>query len=314
MIERRKPELDPLVQDFIKPEQERLLAELEDINTSHQRRSAIGERLALIGDPRPGVGLRPDGFPDIMWCRVPGGEIIVKDEGDRAIGTFQVQPFFIAKYPITYGQFQAFLNDREMGYDYDEWWRDFTPMNQKQPMREQRSKYSNHPRDDVSWEQAVAFCRWLTTRLPHDAWPSGGGTDCVIRLPTEWEWQQAATGGRKDYKYPWGKERDGGRANTKDSGIARTTAAGMYPAGASPVGALDMSGNVWEWCLNEFDNLAHVSINGEDYNVRVLRGGSFTFIEEYNCTDYRHWPSPFYRDDDFGFRVAVGLPLNDSGL
>jgi len=325
MIERRKPELSSLVQEFIKPEQERLLAELEDINTSHQRRSAIGERLALIGDMRPGVGLRPDGLPDIAWCPVLGGEVTLTGldgiPAENRVGVFQVKPFYIAKYPITYGQFRAFLDDADMGFNYSEWWQGFTQELDKEqgslfekimPTKpEQRSRYDNHPCDSMSWKRAVVFCRWLTARLPRDAWPSGEipvGNDWIIRLPTEWEWQQAATGGQKDYDYPWGKEWDDRRANARESGFARTTAVGMYPAGASPapVRALDMSGNVWEWCLNQHDNPAYVSMKGEDYDYRVLRGGSFDTSAEYNRTDYRLWPSPFRRDDDYGFRVVAG--------
>lgn len=313
MIERRKPELESLVQDFIKPEQERLMTELEDINTTHQRRAAIGERLAAIGDTRRGVGLRADGLPDIVWCPVPGGEITLED----GAGTFPVQPFYIAKYPITYVQFQAFLDDKEMGFDHNNWWQGIRPEYQKLEMEEQKFKYDNHPRDTVSWHQAVAFCRWLTAKLPSDAWPSGdisAGEDRIIRLPTEWEWQQAATGGQKDYEYPWGKEWDGRRANTGESRIGRTTAVGMYSEGASPapVGALDMSGNLWEWCLNQHNNPENVNIEGSA--GRVLRGGSFVYHANSARVGHRIRFDPFVGGRYFGFRVVLGSAPKGSGL
>jgi len=55
-----------------------------------------------------------------------------------------------------------------------------------------------------------------------------------VRLPTEWEWQQAATGGNPAYEYPWGDAWQPGYANTRESGVSRTTAVGIYPQGASP--------------------------------------------------------------------------------
>jgi formylglycine-generating enzyme required for sulfatase activity len=232
----------------------------------------------------------------------------------------QVHPFYIARYPITYVQFQAFLDDKDMGFDHDEWWLGLTPEFQKQEMYEQLYKYDNHPRDTVTWYQAVAFCRWLTARLPPDAWPSGNilvGDDCVIRLPTEWEWQQAVTGGRSDYTYPWGKEWDGRRANIQTSGIGLTTAVGMYPAGASPapVEALDMIGNVMEWCLNEYKNPANVNIAGDAW--RVKRSSSFIEHPYFSRALLRHRSfetHPGSVEHYFGFRVAVGAVPDGSGL
>jgi formylglycine-generating enzyme required for sulfatase activity len=122
----------------------------------------------------------------------------------------------------------------------------------------------NYPADNVSWSDAVAFCRWLGARVGSET-----------RLPTEWEWQQAATAGDDTRVYPWGPEWDPGRANTEGSGLNGSTAVGMYPQGASPVGALDLSGGVWEWCLNEYENPEHVELTGE--SPRVVRGGSWGY-------------------------------------
>jgi formylglycine-generating enzyme required for sulfatase activity len=86
----------------------KLLAELEDARTSHQRRAEIGDHLAEIGDPRPGVGVKDD-VPDITWVSVPAGEITL--EGNA--GTFKAEPFHLARYPVTYQQFLAFYEAKD---------------------------------------------------------------------------------------------------------------------------------------------------------------------------------------------------------
>lgn len=93
-----------------------------------------------------------------------------------------------------------------------------------------------------------------------------------MRLPTEWEWQQAATGGDPSKEYPWGDWQQG-CANTFESKLGRMTAVGLYPQGASAQGVLDLAGNAWEGCLNKFDTPKDVTPGGDAR--RVLRGGSW---------------------------------------
>jgi len=64
---------------------------------------------------------------------------------------------------ITYLQFQAFLDSGE--YDDSRWWAGMPEKYQRQPMAEQNNPYRNHPRDNVSWYQAVAFSRWLNHHM-----------------------------------------------------------------------------------------------------------------------------------------------------
>lgn len=311
---------DLVVETFCEPEADRLLRELDNIKTPHARRSAVGERLCAIGDPRPGVGLREDGLPDIVWCEVLGGKIEIERQ------TFTVQPFYIAKYQITLVQFQAFLDDPD-GWDQDEWWQG---LGQKQQDRyEQRARFANYPRETVSWYQAVAFTRWLTTKLPPDAWPDTSALnipsaprdglghlldraqdtpDWAIRLPAEWEWQHAATDGKPGNTYPWGPDWENGRrCNTKESGLSRTTAVGMYPHGITACGALDMSGNVYDWCLNEYGSVKTISFDNTN-SPRALRGGSWDMSEFRAHCVYRYDNSPNYRNNDVGFRVVCGRP------
>jgi len=296
-------------------ESEKLIAELDHPNTSHLRRLEIGVSLAELQDPRPGVGLRSDGLPDIVWCHVPQGEVYISGK------IFMVTSFYISKYPVTFEQFQAFLDDPD-GWDRTEWWTDLAQKQKDKP--EQEFKYANHPRENVSWYEAVAFCRWLNAKIPVEIRPATSleaipaakqnesGTVAVIqdalrwnvRLPTEWEWQQAANCGKWDYEYPWGPEWDSTRCNTAESNLRRTTAVGMYPLGASPVGALDMSGNVWEWCLNEYVNPANITITGKER--RVQRGSAWSmawYTARASCY-HRLFDAPDKRSKAVGFRVV----------
>ena len=124
-----------------------------------------------------------------------------------------------------------------------------------------------------------------------------------LRIPTEWEWEWTAKNDHKDYKYPWGSEWNENNSNTTESGLSRTTAVGMYPARKTSYGAMDMSGNVYEWCLNEYRNRESVGLGGT--KTRMLRGGSW-FSYRSTARVYSRTPNdPFIRDSNHGFRVVV---------
>lgn len=212
--------------DFLAPEADWLLAELLCRSTDHARREAIGIRLSEIGDPHQGVGLREDRLPDNLWCEIPAGEVEIEDHG-----AFQVAPFRIAAYPVTYAHYKAFL-EAEDGYRARRWWDDL--QQEPAPGRQWRP-YASYPADRVSWWDATAFRRWLSSRL---------GVE--VRLPDEWEWQWAAQGADPRFAYPWVSEWQDGVANTEEAGTGRTTAVRMYPAGCSAQGAYDLAGNVRE--------------------------------------------------------------------
>jgi hypothetical protein len=158
--------------------QQRLMRLLDDPELDHGSRDTIGRYLAVLGDPRPGVGLREDGTPDIDWVAVPGGEV----ELEGGAGKASVDTFHLSRYLVTNAQFQAFL-DAEDGYTNAEWWKGM-PEDANNGPAKPRWPEANRPRETVSWYEAVAFCRWLSRRL-----------DVEVRLPTEFEWQQADTGG-----------------------------------------------------------------------------------------------------------------------
>ena len=169
---------------------------------------------------------------------------------------------------------------------------------------------SNHPVNYVSWEYAKTYCAWAGRRLP-----------------TEAEWEKAASWDPvKNEKrlYPWGNDFDCKKGNFEDSacdGFAGTASVGSFLSGASPYGALDMGGNVWEWVHDAFietdplsggtQNYYSISPSSNPQGVdpstsmyRVMRGGAWKINFGFGRSAYRLW---FGLDDSYdfaGFRCA----------
>jgi energy-coupling factor transporter ATP-binding protein EcfA2 len=257
MIHRLKPELSPLINDFIRPESERLIAEIHLDETTHLRRAYIGDRLVEIGDPRRGIGLLTDGTPDIEWCFVPGGTIHILGREEPHV----LRNYYISKYPVTHIQFESFLQAddglnairaAEPGTSlYRQ--RQFLEKDDGKGKQPFIATPANCPAINVTWREAVVFSIWLNNRrkklnLHVDNIPESW----IIRLPTEAEWIVAANKGDEGTEYPWGNTWIPNFANTYESRLGRTTAVGMYPRGASWVGTMDMCGNVWEWAINDW--------------------------------------------------------------
>jgi hypothetical protein len=269
---------------LLTPEVEWLLREVAQPETGALRRWEIGKRLAEIGDPRPGVGVK-DGVPDILWRPISGGTVEIEKRG-----SVRVEPFQMAAYPITIAQFRAFV-DAPDGYGWERWWKDL----EKKDGLDQawQSAPGNHPVTDVNWYDAAAFCRWLSEKLGKD-----------VRLPDEQEWQQAAQSERVGFAYPWGPDWREGHANTAEADIKRTTAVGMFPQGDSLQQVSDLAGNVWEWCRNEYEA-------GQE--SRVLRGGSWGYDRDLARAGFRYYYPPHYRSFYIGFRVVVLSPIRNAG-
>lgn len=279
---------EPPLRSFLYPEPLQLLEELNSDATPQHRREEIGLRLNQLGDRRRGVGLNDAGLPDIMWIDIPGGEVTLETDSQD---WFLVKPFQLARYPVTWSQYRAFLDAKD-GYSNEAWW-------EGRPRQEKPGALSSspsYPAINISWYDALAYCRWLSAKL-----------NLNIRLPTEWEWQWAAAGSKRQV-YPWSNEWNVARANTDEAGIGRTVAVGLYPLGRSPFGIDDMAGNVWQWCLNSYAEPSNVTLETNSSPVR--RGGSWD-LDPGSCrTSHRDsLGSPLSDRYHLGFRLCCGSPI-----
>ncbi|WP_374246125.1 SUMF1/EgtB/PvdO family nonheme iron enzyme [Zoogloea sp.] len=251
-------------------------------------------RLGL--DDRPGVGLRPGGLPDIVWEACEAGDFLYGEHSEKH--TLKA-PFHIARYPVTHRQFQAFIDAG--GYGQDEWWAGLAERPEATPARWSEP---NAPRENVSWYEATAFCRWLDAQFKTAGLLPAGWQVC---LPTEEQWELAARGtdGRE---YAWEGGYRSGLANIDETwgevgllNLGRTSPVGLYPDGTAPSGALDMAGNVWEWCRNGL-NIPERFADSFDH-PRIVRGGSWIFNAELCGAASRSWYESDDRDSLVGFRV-----------
>ncbi len=293
MLARLHPSLNAIEQEFARPESAHLLDRLLRLETNHDDRARIGDRLDELGDARPGIGVLPDGSPHLDWVRVdvkPASSYAPPDSVSVMIGNLpvQVRPFYVARYPITYAQFLAFVEASD-GFRESHWWKDLEVTDhQRLNPGVQARRIRNHPAENVSWYDAVAACRWISARLGFK-----------VRLPEEAEWQLAAGANRDNFDYPWGKLWQPGFANTSKSGLNRTIACGMYPQGASPCAALDMCGNVYEWTATP----------GYEPGKRMVRGGSWYHAPAEATVAARQNFFAYERQPYCGFRVAcTSLP------
>lgn len=277
-------------------------------------RAAAGRILGRLGDRRFGVGLGRDGLPEIDWVEITPGPFLVGEEKRRVV---LEKTFAIARYPITNAQFQAFVEDGGYSPRWQhcwtaEGWAWRVKEKIEGPSSDLREAFlvANHPRVRVSLFEAWAFCRWLAERF--------GGP---IVLPTEQLWERAArhVDGRA---YPWGDEPDPARMNIEETGIAQPSVVGMFPAGASVEGVLDLAGNVWEWTASPGPDEPDDAVAGEAEDLaaepagrRVFRGGCFRFSAPWSQLTYLAPWSPGDRWDVLGFRVALpGPPARRSSL
>lgn len=273
-------------------------------------RLAAGNLLALLGDPR--IDPLAPAMADVPAARVRLG--LAADRVDavaaawRHVGVTRawiakeapayeadIAAFRIARYPVTNAEYRLFLTENPDASLPTSWRFGVYP-----------PQLANHPVWSVSPQDADAYAAWLARR-----------TGRAFRLPTEAEWEYAASGG-DGRAYPWGEEPGEDRANTVEYGPLTTTPVGMYPAGRGPFGTYDMGGNVEEYVADDYrpypgghrvDDDLHGD-TGTPY--RVARGGGFTRYADLSRCRRRHG---WYRRDLYamGFRLAETPTADGAG-
>ncbi|HEX6817841.1 MAG TPA: SUMF1/EgtB/PvdO family nonheme iron enzyme [Ktedonobacterales bacterium] len=230
-------------------------------------------------------------------CDVPAGEFLmgsdpardkVANERELPQHRLNLSAFQIAKFPLTVAEYACFVRSGHPEpkgiYDTSLTW------------QRQLEVRLDHPVAVVSWHDVRAYAAWLS-QLTQQHW----------RLPTEVEWEKAARGtdGRI---YPWGDTFDASRCNTSEGGTRPTTPVGNYPSGASPYGAQDMAGNVYEWTSSLLVPYPYTPNDGrEDANrvgSRVLRGGSWRVDYKLARSACRGFSPPKDPDGIHGVRLV----------
>ena len=212
------------------------------------------------------------GFPLVF---IPAGEFVMGE--DQARHRIHLGDYWIGKYLVTNAQFERFVNETKYQGKQD-WRSEFTPGKER------------HPVKNVTWYDALVFCKWAG-----------------VTLPSEAEWEKAARG-TDGLTYPWGNQWDTGRCNVAGRG---TTPVDQYPNGMSPYGCSDMAGNVQEWTRSHYKEYPYDPDDGRevldapDSVGRVLRGGSDRYSKHGVRCAYRNWIDPGHRYDYVGFRVVA---------
>ena len=263
-----------------------------------ERAAAVETESQTAAEPAP---MRPgrtyqdfldDGSLGPVMVQLPGGSFTMGSAkaapyfDERPARTVTVQPFSMAKYEVTFSDYDRFAKATARDLPADNGWgRDRRPV------------------IGVSWTDAQAYAQWLSTSTGHR-----------YRLPTEAEWEYAARAGTDTFFW-WGNEAEDSRANCFN--CAGEWSGGMTaPVGsfaANPMGLYDTAGNAMEWVQDCYrDNYQGAPTDGSavesaDCGARVARGGSYRSVLENLRSSRRAQYSPDTRLDQIGFRLVREL-------
>jgi formylglycine-generating enzyme required for sulfatase activity len=199
------------------------------------------------------------------------GKYLVGKPDNSGLHEVALKPFYIDQHEITtkkYKNFNAIYSEKKFN---------------------QNRECADCPAMGIDWESANKYCKWAEKRLPSES---------------EWE---AAARGHTNYRWPWGDKWQPKYANslTKEDGFEGIAPVGSFPIGASPFGALDMAGNVWEWVSLEN------SFTKKNKTVfYTTKGGSWKSSPKSTKISFSHKVQSGFINRTFGFRCAKSIGSN----
>jgi len=233
-------------------------------------------------------------IPEIEWVKIPAGEFLMGDnfyEGDSdelPVHAVYLDEYYISKCEITYRQYNAYRKDTD----------------QPEIPTTMRVNSPFLPITNVSWNDAVQFCRWLSSKTGQN-----------IQLPTEAQWEKAARG-TGQLRFPWGNSpADCGKAAMYGCGMHSEMPSsfyetGKYVEGQSPYGVFEMAGNAIEWVRdwydpNYYNHSPQDNPTGPGSGIyRVARGGGIASSGNELRSANRIFYRPEYYAVDVGFRIV----------
>jgi formylglycine-generating enzyme required for sulfatase activity/predicted Ser/Thr protein kinase len=240
-----------------------------------------GAEAAPVQEARP----KPPPESVIDMCMVPAGHFWMgsslkegKNETEKPRHRIFLSTYYIDKFLVTNQVYRQFIKDT--GHPEPLFWADPQLNNPLQPVV------------GVSWHDAMAYVEWAKKRLP-----------------TEGEWEKAAKG-EENLIYPWGNEYADGMANV-DFTLGQTSQVEQFPSGKSSYGCFDMIGNVWEWCLDWYDERYYATSPSENPQgpgkgqKKVIRGAAWDTISFNARNAFRFFADPEVKSQNIGFRCVV---------
>jgi len=215
----------------------------------------------------------------IEWVNIPAGTFQMGsiEESDATVHRVKLDAFYMSKTPVTFSQYDLFCESVGLAIPNDRGW-----------------GRGNRPVINVSWNEAVDFCKWLSAE-----------TGETIFLPTEAQWEYACRAGTTGHTYgecdkiAWYVENSEGKTHP----VAQKE--------ANDFGLHDMLGNVWEWCSDYYGDYPKNTVENptgpESGVLRVLRGGSWGHDGRYVRSAMRNRYDPSYRYHYVGFRFSRSL-------
>jgi serine/threonine-protein kinase len=271
--------------------------------------------------PRPTATAQPLGIGSsqlrekdgMLMVYVPAGEFEMgstKYDDEQPVHTVYLDAYWIDQTEVSFAQFAKFVQASDYrtsaekdgaSYVFDPVkveWNDTAGVDWQYPQGTGAGDWESlglveHPVVHVSWQDAQAYCEWAGAQLPSEA---------------QWEKAARGTDGRT---YPWGNAQPNADLLNFGNNIGKTMPVGSYAAGASPYGALDLAGNVWEWVADWYAEGYYATSPARNPKgpssgeYRVLRGGSWNYDPDLVRTSNRNWNSPTYSGNYNGFRCSA---------